>query len=239
MSVNELAKKIAKRYGISIQRRYAAINFNYKHAARFLYFKRCYDMIRDLEGDIAECGVGRGESLLMLAFLIKESGGGRRHLYGFDSFEGFPEPTIEDRDDSPEPRKINPQKGQYKTPLNHVWQFLLNNLTDTRGKRDEQFVNTHITLIKGYFNQTLLDYPGKQIALLHIDCDLYEGYLTVLETFYHRVVKGGLILFDEYNLKEWPGATKAVDSFFNKIDDSDYKFIYDETIRRSYVVKMK
>ena len=75
-------------------------------------------------------------------------------------------------------------------------QFLLNNLTDMRGKRDEEFVNTHITLIKGYFNQTLLNYPGKQIALLHIDCDLCEGYLTVLETFYHRVVNGGLILFD-------------------------------------------
>jgi len=239
MFVNKLVRRIAaKRLGISIQKTHVFINFNSRYAGLFLYYNRCFDMIRKLDGDVVECGVGMGRSIMMFAFLVKDSGGGR-HLYGFDSFEGFPEPTIEDRDDSPEPRKINPQKGQYKTPLNHVWQFLLNNLTDTRGKRDEQFVNTHITLIKGYFNQTLLDYPGKQIALLHIDCDLYEGYLTVLETFYHRVVKGGLILFDEYNLKEWPGATKAVDSFFNKIDDSDYKFIYDETIRRSYVVKMK
>ena len=238
MSVHKLAKKFARRCGISIQRKHAAINFNYRYAARFLYFKRCFDMIRELEGDIVECGVAQGRSLLMFGFLIRNSGRGG-HLYGFDSFEGFPEPSSEDRDDSPESRRRNVQKGDNKVPLNVTWQFLLNNLTNMNGKRDEQFVNTHITLIKGYFNQTLLDYPGKQIALLHIDCDLYEGYLTVLETFYHRVVKGGLILFDEYNLKEWPGATKAVDSFFNKIDDSDYKFIYDETIRRSYVVKMK
>ena len=239
MFVNKLVKRIAAKWlGISIQRNRAAINFNYRYAAFFLYFNRCFSRIRKLEGDIVECGVASGRSLMMFAFLVKNSGGGR-HLYGFDSFEGFPEISFEDRDDSPESRRRDVQRGQNKAHLNITWQFLLNNLTDTRGKRDEQFVNTHITLIKGYFNQTLLDYPGKQIALLHIDCDLYEGYLTVLETFYHRVVKGGLILFDEYNLKEWPGATKAVDSFFNKIDDSDYKFIYDETLNKSYVVKMK
>ena len=108
-----------------------------------------------------------------------------------------------------------------------------------RGNRDEQFTSKHITLIKGYFNQTLLNYPGKQIALLHIDCDLYEPCLTVLEALYHRVVKGGLILFDEYKQNKFPGATKAIDSFFSKIDDSDYKFIYDETLNKYYVVKMK
>jgi hypothetical protein len=238
MSVSKLAKKFAKRCGISIQREHAAISFNYRYAAYFLYFNRCFGMIRKLEGDIVECGVASGRSLMMFAFLIKDSGGGR-HLYGFDSFEGFPEPSFEDRDDSPESRRRNVQKGQNKSPLNITWQFLLNNLTDMRGNRDEQFVNKHITLIKGYFNQTLLNYPGKQIALLHIDCDLYGAYLTVLETLYHRVVKGGLILFDEYNEKKFPGATKAIDSFFNKIDDSDYKFIYDETISKYYVVKMK
>ena len=97
----------------------------------------------------------------------------------------------------------------------------------------------YVTLIKGLFNKTLLNYPGKQIALLHIDCDLYEGYLTVLETLYHRVVKGGLILFDEYDVKAFPGAAKAVDCFFDKIDDSDYKFVYDETISKYYVVKTR
>ena len=238
MFLNKLVKKYASRCGISIQRKNAFINFNYRYAEHFLYFNRCFGMIRKLDGDIVECGVALGRSLMMFAFLVKDSGGGR-HLYGFDSFEGFPEPSFEDRDDSPESRKRNVQKGQNKTPLNIAWQLLLNNLTDMRGNRDEQFTNKHITLIKGYFNQTLINYPGKQIALLHIDCDLYEGYLTVLETLYHRVVKGGLILFDEYDVKAFPGAAKAVDCFFDKIDDSDYKFVYDETISKYYVVKMK
>jgi hypothetical protein len=196
MFVNKLAREFASKCGFSIQRKHAAINFNYRYAARFLYFKRCFDMISKLEGDIVECGVCLGRSLMMFAFLIKDCCEGERHLYGFDSFEGFPEPSFNDRDDSPESRRRNVQKGHNKYPLNITSQFLLNNLTDMRGKRDEEFVNTHITLIKGYFNQTLLNYPGKQIALLHIDCDLCEGYLTVLETFYHRVVNGGLILFD-------------------------------------------
>ena len=240
MFVNKLVKRIAAKWlGISIQRKHAAINFNYRYAARFLYFKRCFDMISKLEGDIVECGVCLGRSLMMFAFLIKDCCEGERHLYGFDSFGGFPEPSSEDRDDSPESRKRNVQKGQNKTPLNIVWQFLLNNLTDLRGNRDEQFTNKHITLIKGYFNQTLSNYTGKQIALLHIDCDLYDGYFTVLETFYHRVVKGGLILLDEYNENKFPGATKAIDSFFGKIDSSDYQFFCDETASKYYVVKMK
>ena len=76
MSVHKLAKKFADRCGISIQRKHAGINFNYRYAARFLYFKRCFDMIRELEGDIVECGVAQGRSLLMFAFLIKGFGEG-------------------------------------------------------------------------------------------------------------------------------------------------------------------
>ncbi len=77
MFVNKLVKRIAAKWlGISIQRKHAAINFNYRYAASFLYFNRCFSRIRKLEGDIVECGVASGRSLMMFAFLVKNSGGG-------------------------------------------------------------------------------------------------------------------------------------------------------------------
>ena len=75
-----LIKKYVYRCGFSIQRKYAFINFNYRYAEHLLYFNRCFDKIRKLDGDIVECGVGMGRSLMMFAFLVKDSGGGDTYM---------------------------------------------------------------------------------------------------------------------------------------------------------------
>ena len=81
MFVNKLVRRIAaKRLGISIQKTHAFINFNYRYAEHLLYFNRCFDKIRKLDGDIVECGVGMGRSLMMFAFLVKDSGGGDTYM---------------------------------------------------------------------------------------------------------------------------------------------------------------
>jgi hypothetical protein len=53
-----------------------------------------YDFIREnhklIDGDICEVGVYRGFSLLATAMLLKELGSNKK-VWGFDSFEGFPE----------------------------------------------------------------------------------------------------------------------------------------------------
>jgi len=76
----------------------------------------------------------------------------------------------------------------------------------------------NIKLVKGFFDHTL---PGSisKIALLHIDADLYSSYKVCLERLYPLVVKGGVVLFDEYNTlseegEKWPGATKAINEYF-------------------------
>jgi hypothetical protein len=56
--------------------------------------------------------------------------------------------------------------------------------------------------------------PGLRISLLHLDVDLYEPTLAALKAFYPLVVKGGLVVFDEYGLVEWPGESKAVEEYF-------------------------
>ena len=69
-------------------------------------------MIEKIPGDIVECGVGRGRSILILATLndlLSSSESGQRKIYGYDSFAGFPEPTAEDKS------ARNPKKGEWST----------------------------------------------------------------------------------------------------------------------------
>ncbi|MFA5908680.1 MAG: TylF/MycF/NovP-related O-methyltransferase [Vicinamibacterales bacterium] len=178
---------------------------NLTEAVRFHYFSDIFRQVRDLDGDIVECGVGWGRSLLYLALLTRIENKGRR-LWGFDSFEGFPEPGEHDRS----PR--NPKKGEWKSDLLSVQSLLANS------GLDEVFVRSQVTLVKGFFNESLPKYSGDQIALLHADADLYESYKSIYDSLFERVVPNGIIMFDEYmntfEHAKWPGAKMAIDELF-------------------------
>ena len=68
--------------------------------------------------------------------------------------------------------------------------------------------------IKGFFSQSLstIDNSAKY-CFAHVDCDAYTSHLDCLNYVYHRMSKDGCIVFDDYDKKRWPGATKAVDEF--------------------------
>lgn len=178
----------------------------YPTTARLLYFRRLMDLIAPLDGDVVECGVGRGHSLLMLASLVRDEGAGRK-IWGFDSFEGFPEPAEEDRSHR------NPKKGEWgDTQVVEVRNLLL------QGALDREFVRSQVTLVKGFFEDSLPKYRGDAIALLHLDVDLYESYLAALRELYPKVVHGGVVAFDEYmgttEHLNFPGAQRAIDEYF-------------------------
>lgn len=167
---------------------------------RIMYF---LDQLRDVDevdGDIVECGVSIGHGALEF-LLLSEYLGVERDYYGFDSFEGFPEPVAKD-----EQTPIT-GPGFWANPPETVLKVL------REGRIPEEKIQKQVHLIKGYFNETLHKYDGK-IALLHLDCDLYDSYKNSLETLYDRVSPGGVIMFDEYADDRWPGATKAIDEFF-------------------------
>jgi hypothetical protein len=47
-------------------------------------------------------------------------------------------------------------------------------------------------------------------ALLHLDVDLYEPTKCALELLLPRMPKGAVVVFDELNLKDFPGETVAM-----------------------------
>jgi predicted O-methyltransferase YrrM len=167
---------------------------------RYLYFLDQVARVKDVEGDIVECGVSIGYGALLF-LLWSEYVAKPRTYWGFDSFEGFPDPVEKDE----------------KTPITgkSFWasppETVLKVLRD--GRIPEEVIRDRVRLVKGLFHDTLPRYEGR-IALLHLDCDLYESYKVALEHLYPKVQRGGVIMFDEYNDARWPGANKAIDEFF-------------------------
>lgn len=168
---------------------------------RLMYLRDQVEQVREVEGDIVECGVSIGHGALLF-LLLSEYVGVERTYWGFDSFEGFPDPLEQD-----ENTPIT-GKGYWANPPETVAKVLRD------GRIPEDVINRRVRLGRGWFQDTLPKYDG-QIALLHLDCDLYESYKFALDTLYEKVAPGGIIMFDEYNDQRWPGATKAIDEFFS------------------------
>jgi len=167
---------------------------------RCLYFLDQLEKVRGIEGDIVECGVSIGHGALLF-LLLSQYLGVERTYYGFDSFEGFPDPVAKD-----ETTPITSKDFWANPP-----EIVLRVLRD--GRVPERIVRDRVKLVKGFFDQTLSSYEGK-IALLHLDGDLYESYKVSLDVLYRKVARGGIIMFDEYADPRWVGARKAIDEFF-------------------------
>lgn len=167
-----------------------------------------FKMIKELPGAIVECGVFKGTSLVRFAGFRDLFGNAYSHkIIGFDVFGDFPKTNYQ-KDITFRDRFIDKAGDQSisKEQLNEV-------LTNKN-------INENIELIKGDITKTVPDYvekcPYLKISLLNLDTDIYEPAVTILEYLYPRVVKGGIILLDDYG--EFPGETKAIDDYFKNKD---------------------
>ncbi len=172
---------------------------------KVLQFK--WALERDVEGDIVECGVGYGRTLLIIHELVKYLGL-KKHIWGFDSFQGFPPPTAEDLS------LRNPRAGEFSCSLSSVKGYLKNvGLTEKELEED-------ITLVPGFFPDSFRAVNVRKISFLNLDVDLYQSYKSCLEEFYEKLSPGGVIIFDEYKneieARNFPGASRAIDDFFDQ-----------------------
>ena len=196
---------------------------------QLVYFHRLFKLIESVPGDIVECGVAWGMSLCQLAILVTESTV-KRYIWGFDSFEGLPALSKEDLASS---KPV--YKGGSKGKLVVTEETVLRNLRSSG--LDEHFIKEHITLVKGWFSETLPKYRGSSIAFLHLDPDLYESYKTALENLWPKVSVGGIASIDSYqNIEIQPGCRKAVDDYFSQ--RRDVMLLKDSLQERYYAVKV-
>jgi hypothetical protein len=58
-------------------------------------------------------------------------------------------------------------------------------------------------------------HPSLLISLLYLDFDIYAPTKIALQHLFPRIVKGGIVAFDELNCPEFPGETAALLEFLD------------------------
>lgn len=170
---------------------------------KFINHLELYQKIIGLPGDILEFGVFKGSSFVrLLSFRDLLENSNARKIIGFDAFGKFPDNLDSERDR--EFAKHHDSIGGYGIDEADLVHHL-----SAKGL-------ANFELVKGDLMQTLPAYmernPSLQISMLHIDVDIYEPTLVILESLWDRIVPGGILMLDDYSLIE--GETLAVDEFF-------------------------
>ena len=193
--------------------------------SKILSHYEIYKMIKEVPGEIIECGVFKGASYLRFAMFREIFGNPfSKKIIGFDTFSKFPETTFQD--DNKARNKFISSAGSDSISKEQLLKIL-----------DNKGLNKHVDLIEGDITETVPSYvkanPELKISLLNLDTDIYEPAVTILEHLYPKITKGGILMLDDYGTH--PGETKAVDEYFKNKTVEIKKFSFAMT--PCYIIK--
>lgn len=166
--------------------------------------RRCYMLYQfaiyslGLKGICAEVGVYKGGTAKLIASVLS----GKKTLYLFDTFEGMPK--------TKKAIDMHKEGDLGDVTYKEVKKFMLN--------------EKNIKIYKGLFpGETGAKVINKKFSFVHIDVDIYQSAYDCCYFFYNKLVKGGVMIFDDYGFLSTPGAMKAVNKFFfDKIEKPIY-----------------
>ena len=178
---------------------------------RALFDAVTYLEANGIEGPIVECGVWKGGSAMLAALTLMEHGNTDRTLYLYDTYAGMSEPTENDVNIHGQPAQARWRELE-RNDVNE-WDYVpleevRDNLCST-GYPEEK-----ILFIKGKVEDTIPETVPERIALLRLDTDWYESTRHELTHLFPRLVRGGILILDDYG--HWRGARKAVDEYLKE-----------------------
>jgi hypothetical protein len=179
------------------------------HPSRLAKAMAHYDLFRrtlDISGEIVECGVFKGTSLIRLAtFWELFASPFSKRIIAFDTFASFP-PTGH-AEDRPFLEHMVNAAGSESIGRDQLLEVL-----------QRKGLDRNIELVAGDILQTVPAYvschPELRISLLNLDTDTYEPARVILEHLWDRIVPGGILLLDDF--ATFPGETRAVEKFFGE-----------------------
>ncbi|MDD2850947.1 MAG: macrocin O-methyltransferase [Desulfuromonadaceae bacterium] len=191
------------------------------HLTRHLAIYELYKKTINLPGSVAEFGVYNGSTYFYLARLIEMFNApelehyhaASRHLFGFDTFQGFTSITEKDMTGKDEPafKKKGGLTGNRETFFDLLECY----------RKDSSIAN-RMHIIEGDIVETFPEFlktnSFARFSFCLMDFDMYVPTKTVLDNLYELMVPGGIIAFDEYGFPLFPGETDAVDEFVSKYD---------------------
>ena len=199
-----------------------------QNLTRLLSLYEIFKQVVEVKGSIIECGVNQGFGLMAWAKFssIIEPINLTRRVYGFDTFEGFPQINAKDKSKTSSHLK----KGDLKADVFEELKDLISIYDSTRVLGHINKIN----LIRGNAINTIPEFietnPHILVSLLFLDFDLYEPTKVAIENFIPRMPKGGIIAFDELDNPLWPGETLAMLEYHSKYNFEIKRFPFDPYI---------
>ena len=164
-----------------------------------------------IDGAIVECGVWKGGSMMAAALTLLDMHKTDRDLFLFDTFEGMTPPSERDRtlrgESAHELMAGSDRQSSWiwaRSPLHEVKEAM----TSTG------YPSTRVRFVQGRVEDSLPRSAPETIALLRLDTDWYESTRWELEFLYPQLVRGGVLIVDDYG--HWEGARRAVDEYIRE-----------------------
>jgi O-methyltransferase len=166
------------------------------------------DYVRNnnISGDFIETGVWRGGASIFMKF-YNDFYNMNKKVFVADSFEGLPEPNTE---------KYPDDVGDTHYTIN----FLKVSIDEVQANfKLYNVLDENVIFLKGWFGETLKNNNKiTNLSILRFDGDMYGSTIDVLSNLYNKITKNGVIIIDDYCLKN---CVKAVTDFriSNTIND--------------------
>jgi O-methyltransferase len=164
-----------------------------------------------IPGDIVECGVWSGGSMLLAAHALMHFGDTSRRIYLYDTFAGTPRPeAIDARWDGvpalPTWEHYHQNGGRW---CFGGTQDQVRRVVSSSGYPEDQLV-----FVEGMVEDTIPATRPEQISLLRLDTDLYRSTLHELIHLYPLLSAGGILIIDDYGA--FQGAKLATDQYIEE-----------------------
>jgi len=169
-----------------------------------------YIVDNELPGDFVECGVWRGGSVMLMAATLLRRGDTTRDLWLYDTFGGMTEPTDDDVQAMSGRSAAGILREHERTPDDPFWGIAGRDAVEQNLRRTG-YPLERFRIVEGDVAATLPETAPADIALLRLDTDWYTSTRHELEQLYPRLVRGGVLIIDDYGY--WRGARKATDEF--------------------------
>jgi O-methyltransferase len=157
----------------------------------------CYfaDLAKGLDGDYVECGVNTGAySRAIIDYIDFNSLG--KTFYLLDTFEGFPEEQM---------TEMEKNAG--------IALYAGDHYKDVYAQVKKTFEGFSVKIIKGRVPDTLSDCDSSRIAFLSIDMNAVAPEIAAAEFFWNKIVKGGVMILDDYGFPLHINQKLAFDKF--------------------------
>lgn len=164
-------------------------NQNNRQMEKALFFRRTYDFLKDnrVWGDYHEYGCHRCRTFRMSLTEARRHGLEDMQFHAFDSFEGLPDPTSD--------TSVEIWKRGALTTSEEAFRHMV---------EEHGIYTDKVKTIKGFYSESLTpalrhEYleSGRKIALVNVDCDLYESAVPVFDFIDPLLQEGSVIYIDD------------------------------------------